>query len=141
MSFNGPERIDGDLKSVWPVTDFKGDKGFTVQADRDDADINKIIARYMKSGVLPPSNKGEPFYGDVTEFSGLADSLIKIHEADRLFMTYPAEIRERFDNDKVKFIQFLENPDNRDEAIDLGLILKPAVPETPAPPVPPVPVV
>jgi len=133
MSFNGPVRDLENPYSVWPVTDFKGDKGLTVQSDRDDADINKIIARYLKTGVPPPSLKGEPFYGDVSEFSGLADSLIKIQEADRLFMQFPAELRERFDNDKVKFIDFLENPGNRDEAIDLGLILKPVVPETPAP--------
>lgn len=123
----------GKVGPVWPITDFKGDLGFTVQADRDDADINKIISRYLKSGVLPPISLGEPFYGDVTGFSGLADSLIKIQEADRLFMSYPADVRERFDNDKVKFIDFLENPDNRDEAIKLGLILKPVAPEAPAP--------
>ncbi|WNK13970.1 MAG: internal scaffolding protein [Microvirus sp.] len=133
MSYKGPVRKAVGDNSVWPVTDFKGDKGFTVQADRDDADINIIISRYQKSGVLPPISRGEPFYGDVSEFSGLADAMIKIKEADELFMTYPAEVRERFDNDKVKFVDFLDNPDNRDEAIELGLILKPVVPETPAP--------
>lgn len=140
MSYKGPVRkfVNGepDVRSVWPVTDFAGDKGFTVQSDRADADINTIIARYLKTGVIPPSTKGEPFYGDVSEFSGLADSLIKIQEADRLFMSYPAAIRERFDNDKVNFIEFLENPDNRDEAIELGLIQKPVIPDGEAPAVP-----
>lgn len=137
MSFKGPVRkfVDGepDILSVWPVTDFKGDKGLTVQSDRADADINTIIARYLKTGVPPPVSRGEGFYGDVSHLSGLADSLIKIQEADLLFMQYPAALRERFDNDKVTFIEFLENPRNRDEAIELGLILKPVVPETPAP--------
>lgn len=140
MSFKGPFRDVDDVYSVWPVTDFKGSKSLTVQADRDDADINKIIARFEKSGTLPPISRGEPFYGDVSEYAGLADSLIKIQEAERLFMSYPAHLRERFDNDKVKFIEFLDDPNNRDEAISLGLILKPVVPETPAPEPGPAPV-
>lgn len=107
---------------VWPATDFTGDKGFTVQADRDEADINKIVARFQKTGQLPPTLKGEPFYGDVSDFGDLAESLIKIQDADRLFMTFPADVRERFDNDKVKMIEFLEDPANYDEALKLGIV-------------------
>lgn len=132
MSFNGPDRSKGD---VWPVTDFKGDKGMTVQADRDDADINKIIARFNKSGQLPPTLNGEPFYGDVSEFDGLMEAKLKIQEADELFMQFPADVRERFDNDVVKMVDFLADEGNRKEAEDLGLVVKqpPAI----VPPVPP----
>lgn len=129
------EKAVGSLR---PVTDCTGDKGFTVQSDRDEADINKIISRFEKSGSLPPVANGEPFYGDVSEFDGLAESLIKIQEADRLFMTYPAQVRERFENDKVKFIEFLADDNNRAEAIELGLIQKdPTSPEVASPPAPP----
>lgn len=112
----------------WPVTDFRGDKGFTVQADRDDADINTIIKRFVKSGQLPPSRGGEPFYGDVSDFGDLQDSLIKIQEANSLFMSYPAEVRERFDNDPVNLVAFLADESNRQEAEDLGLVVKRPVP-------------
>lgn len=123
--------------SEWPIVDCKGDRGFTVQADADDSDINKIIARYNKSGQLPPTLRGEPFYGDVSEFGDLQDSLIKIQEADRLFMSYPAELRERFENDPVKLVEFLGDDKNRAEAEELGLV----VPRPEAPPaVPPAPV-
>ena len=97
----GPLPVD-----KWPVTDCSKDPGFTVQADRDDADINKIVSRFMKSGQLPPALRGEPFYGDVSEFGDLQDSLIKVQEANALFMTYPAEVRERFDNDPALMIDF-----------------------------------
>lgn len=119
---------------VWPATDFTGDKGFTVQADRDEADINKIVARIQKSGQLPPSLKGEPFFGDVSEFGDLAESIIKIQDADRLFMSFPAEVRERFGNDKVNMIDFLEDPKNYDEALKLGIVqARPVVEPIPAP--------
>ena len=129
MSFNSKYK-----KGVWPTTDFSKDKGFTVQADRDEADINKIVERLNKTGQLPPMLKGEPFYGDVSELGDLQESLIKIQEADKLFMSFPAEIRERFDNDKVKMVSFLADENNRDEALKLGLIQEP-LPEV-VPPVP-----
>jgi len=37
-------------------------------------------------------------------------------------MALPAQLRVRFDHDPVKLLEFLENDQNRDEAIQLGLI-------------------
>lgn len=143
MSLNGPVRDPKDIHSVWPVTDFKGDKGLTIQSDRDEADINKIVARFQKSGQLPPTLHGEPFtFSDVSEFGDLAESLIKVQEARDLFMSYPAELRERFDNDPVQLVEFLSHDENRKEAEDLGLVVPKPVVVDPVPPVvPPAPVV
>ena len=38
------------------------------------------------------------------------------------FMALPAQLRVRFDHDPVKLLEFLENDQNRNEAIQLGLI-------------------
>lgn len=40
----------------------------TQQSHKDSVDINKIIARYDRTGVLPPS-RANPMYGDVTAFA------------------------------------------------------------------------
>jgi phage internal scaffolding protein len=40
-------------------------------------------------------------------------------------MALPAQIRSRFDNDPAKLIDFLENEQNHDEAIKLGLVNPP----------------
>lgn len=126
MSFN--------YKGGKPVTDFLGDKGFTVQADRDDADINKIIARFEKGGTTARINAREPFYGDVSEFHGLAEAMMKVQEANELFMTYDAQLREKFENNPVKFIEFFEDEKNTDEAIKLGLALPKPEPDATQPP-------
>lgn len=117
-----------------PVVDCSKDKGFTVQADRSDADINLIIARLEKGANLARLNSKEPFYGDVSHISGLADALIKVQEANDLFNGFDARLRERFDNDPVKFVQFFEDPKNIPEAIELGLALP--LPKENQPPVP-----
>lgn len=106
-----------------PVVDCFKDKGLTVQADRDEADINKIIARFEKTGSLGRLASREPFYGDVSEFDGLAAAIMKVNEASDMFSQYDAKVRERFDNDPVKFVEFFEDPGNLKEAIDLGLAL------------------
>lgn len=120
-------------RAIDPFTDFSGDKGLTVQADRDEADINKIVARFQKSGQLPPSLKGEPFYGDVSEIGDYQECLMRVQEANGLFMSYPAEVRERFNNDPAELVDFLANGDNYEEALKLGLVV-----ERPKPVVPPV---
>lgn len=117
MSFNGVE-------GVKPVVDFEGDKGFTVQGDRDESDINKIIARFEKGGTSTRINAREPFYGDVSEIGDLAHCMQKVLAAEELFMTYEAKVRERFENDPVKFVEFFENSANLPEAISLGLAVK-----------------
>lgn len=118
-----------------PTVDCSGDALMTIQSARDEVDINKIVARIEKGLVVPIMN-GQPFYGDVSEFSGLQDAIIKVQEANQLFMAYPADIRSRFDNDPIKFVEFMEDPDNTDEAIELGLAVKrpEAKPATPAAP-------
>lgn len=131
MSLNGPSKVQLE------GTDFKGDKGFTVQADRKDADINEIIKRFEVTGQVARLNSRPPFYGDVSEFDGLADALTKVREAQDLFMTYDANVRERFDNDPVKFVEFLQDPENLKEAQDLGIVAKPPPPASaPAAPAP-----
>lgn len=121
-----------------PVVDCSKDVRLTVQADAAEADINKIIARIDKGGMLTRINRSEPFYGDISEFGGLQESIIKVQKANELFMDMSAAVRERFDNDPVKMIDFLGDDDNLDEAIALGMVLPKVVP--PKDPIPPTPV-
>lgn len=96
----------------------------TKQAPANEVDINKIIAQYDKTGLITHWNSKEPFYGDVSGITSYAEAVQVVQEAQELFMEYPAEIREKFDNDPAKLIAFLDNKDNKEEAIKLGLVLK-----------------
>ena len=46
-------------------------------------------------------------------------------------MEIPAIIRKRFDNDPYQFLEFMENPENIEEARQLGLAPMPEEPEEP----------
>lgn len=103
--------------------DPKKDKLITQQSDMDSADINKIMARYEKTGVLIDPNLGErkPTYGDFTEIKDYHEMMVGIKNVERAFNLLPANTRSRFNNDPQVLIDFLEDPANDKEAVKLGL--------------------
>lgn len=113
--------------------DFSKSPSLASQASADEVDINKIMARIQKGQTVLMPN-GQPFYGDVSELDGLQDAIMKVQDAEDLFMQYPAQTRERFENDPVKLVEFLQDEKNYDEALKLGLVnprpvVVPPVPE------------
>lgn len=112
--------------------------GLTKQAFANEVDINKIVAGFEKTGMVTHLNSKEPFYGDVSALVGYQECLDIVQKADELFMGMDARVRERFKNDPVEMIAFLQDEKNIDEAVTLGMVVK--RPETGLPaPIPPVP--
>ena len=79
--------------------------------------------------MLEHLNKNQPFYGDVTNIADYKTSLEKVLEAETLFNAMSADVREKFKNDPQEMITFLEDPNNIDEAVELGMVTKKVVPE------------
>lgn len=96
----------------------------TKQAFKEECDINTIISRFLKTGVMNFANKNEPRYADVTGIE-FQDAMQKVAAAQSLFNELPAALRNRFENEPAKFLTFVQDEKNREEAVALGL-LKPA---------------
>ena len=98
----------------------------TQQQFKDECDINKIMDRYLRTGVLsdPLQNRGTPKYGDYADIGDYMDHMNKVVEANEMFEALPASIRKRFNNNPGELIDFVMNDDNRAEAEFLGLIEK-----------------
>lgn len=94
--------------------------GRTRQAFKDECDINKLLARYAKTGALSHFAKhgGEYMSVSPVEFQEALNTVI---EADKLFRDLPSKLRGRFNNDPSEFLGFVQNPDNADEMVELGL--------------------
>jgi len=95
----------------------------TQQHFKDETDINNILRQFNITGQLP-KKAITPQYGD---FSGVLDyhtALNAVIAAESEFMTLPATLRARFDNDPAELVEFLNNPENKSEAQELGLLNK-----------------
>lgn len=100
----------------------------TQQSGKDECDINFIVER-AKRGAALPVNPREPFYGDFTQVpTDLRECLVEVKKAESAFMSLDAQVRRRFENDPAQLLDFLNDPNNRAEAISLGLVKAPVVP-------------
>ena len=81
----------------------------TEQDHKDECDIGKIIASYVRTGQLPPQS--QPSYIDCTDVQDYETAQMLIAEVNSQFNSLPAVDRERFVNVK-NYLNILANPEN-----------------------------
>ncbi len=92
----------------------------TLQAHKDESDINLIMAKYIRSGVIEHGNANSARYGFAPAVD-FREALELIDEAKQQFDTLPAKVRKEFDNSAEKFLKFCEQPDAAEKLIELGV--------------------
>lgn len=95
----------------------------TKQDQADACDINRIVRQYNATGVYSHVNEraAQGMYADLSSAPDYQDALNIIARANEAFESLPASVRERFMNDPARFLDFMGDPVNQDEAIRLGL--------------------
>lgn len=110
----------------------------TDQSHVDSCDVNLIVKQYEKTGLLKNVGDGTLRYGDLTNLPTFQEAQNIVVAAKEAFADLPAKIRDRFQNDPEKLMEFIDNDENYDEAVKLGLVVKPVaadpVPSQPAAP-------
>ena len=97
----------------------------TKQSFTEQCDINRIMKNVANNGAqLPPP--GQSIYGDISNVDDFRTMVDKVQRAHDSFAALPAIVRARFDNDPAQLLAFLQDASNKDEAIYLGLLPKPA---------------
>jgi len=96
--------------------------GLTEQHHTDTCDINKILAQFMETGIMPKTN-ANPQYGDVSDvdFTQMQNQLAT---AKTLFEELPEQVKAHFNNEMHSFLNFAENPDNLPQMEEWGLAVK-----------------
>jgi len=97
------------------------DASLAQQHFKDEVDINNILRQFNITGLLPEQTLS-PKYGDFTGIGDYHSALNKVLAAEEEFLSLPAELRARFANDPANLIAFLDDENNRPEAINLGLV-------------------
>lgn len=100
-------------------------KGRTKVQFKQDCDVNRIMARFQKTGELPQrGNPQKPLYGDFTQVGTFQESLNIVAEAQAQFQALPSRVRARFQNDPATFLEFCGKKENLPEMVKLGLATK-----------------
>lgn len=110
-----------DAAKSHPITDWG--KSLTRQSELKYADINLIMRKYEKTGVLPPATR-QGFFADVSGVGDYREAVERVDQMAEYFAHVPADIKKRFDNDPAEFLDFVTNPANMAEIEAMGLIAK-----------------
>jgi phage internal scaffolding protein len=97
------------------------DASLTQQHQAEQADINYLIKQFNVTGIMP-HNPLPPQFGDFTGVGDFKEAMDRVISVDEQFMALPADLRAQFENDPFELIEFLNNPENKDKAIEMGLI-------------------
>lgn len=107
-----------------------GGVSLTDQQYLKECDINHILKTFGATGKLPV-NLRSGVSGDFSEVGDFQSCLDKINRAKNEFASLPSDIRARFGNDPVAYVDFVLDPANTEECIRLGLkeeiVVKPPV--------------
>lgn len=101
----------------------------TRQEFKDECNINVIMKKYEKTGVISHTSNRQPRYVDfgdgVPDFHTAMNMMVA---AESAFMTLPAVVRKRFENDPAAFVEYASDEKNLDQLREWGL----AAPAKPA---------
>lgn len=98
-----------------PIEEKDYSDGRTKQAFKDQADINKIIARVQVGETISHLAKYGATYGDFSDVDDLLQAHERLKAGRRIFDELPSEIRREFENDIGRFFNFVNNPANVDK--------------------------
>ncbi len=95
-------------------------KSRTKQSFREESEISNILSRYVRTGVADHMNAHEGEYGFASSLD-FHQAMNLVTKADQMFEALPAVLRKRFNGAPGEFLDFVQNPENQEEMIKLGL--------------------
>lgn len=124
--------IRGGTDKIPPVRVYFEEDTLTKQSFRDECNINNIMAKYIRTGVIDHANNYQAEYGFALALDYREANEIIIR-ADAMFLDLPSSVRERFDNDPAEFLAFVQDEANLPEMQEMGLVSKPEPIQEPEP--------
>lgn len=96
----------------------------TFQSAAPECDIYNILNQFNTTGIVTHVASGTPQYTDVSEVPDYQAAMEVIMTAEEQFSALPSHVRREFDNDPGKMLEFIQNPDNYERGVELGLFVQ-----------------
>lgn len=109
--------------SVRVISKFDG-KSKTDPSWAKDLEAQNVINKYMKTGQWLGTPRGQYDPDGQLMNVDLGSALAVVREATDAFNSLPSDLRARFGNSPEAYVSFIQNKENMDEAIKLGLLVK-----------------
>lgn len=92
------------------------------QQFKEECDINTIVERFGLTGELPVDQR-VPLNEEFVEAMDFKTAHNLMIEAEAAFMAFPANVRERFQNDATKFVDFASDSANIEQMREWGMAM------------------
>lgn len=108
------------------VRDFG--ESVTQQHHAKDCDLNVLMKRFGVEGAPIPVLADDPsYYGEFDMDLTLAEAHARVRVAQERFDALPPNLRAMFGNDPGMLWDWIQDPQNADEAVELGLLARSSV--------------
>ena len=97
------------------------EQGRTKQEFAAECDINNIMSRYLKTGIIEHVRDSAPQFLDASPVE-FQEAMQIVAQAETLFEELPSSIRGRFENDASKLLEFVHDPANMAESVAMGFL-------------------
>ncbi len=98
-----------------------GDGPGAKQSMREECDVNKIVERYVKTGLIDHLADGIPQFVDVAELGDYRSVIEQVRAVELYFAGLPALVRRSFEDDARLFMDYLETNPSEEDLELLGL--------------------
>lgn len=98
-------------------------ESLTKQALAYEADVNVIVARYIKTGDATAFNLSPGRFADVSDIGDYASCLANVEAARAAFAELPAKVRDQFGNDPANLLEAASDPRRRSELEAAGIVV------------------
>lgn len=126
--------IRSTAKSTARVKYIEDMPSLTEQHHKDSCDVNLIMARYQKTGLIDHVKKHGGDYG-FCDGATFQEHMFAIRKANEMFHDLPSSAREYFDQKPEKFLDFVDSlpdgPEGTQQLVKLGLAPESKLPEKP----------
>lgn len=100
----------------------------TKQSHKQECDINVIMGKYQKTGVINHLKNYGPEYGEYSAID-FQEAMQLIASGKSMFEELPSQARKYFNNDPSEFMRAFQNGGNEETFRELGLLGPKPVPE------------
>lgn len=109
--------------------------GMTKSEFKADCDVNLIMKKYVRNGVIDHVANVEAIYGDF-DYANYHEFMNQAIAAEEAFLELPAKARKYFENDPANFLQYMNDNPDADLLRELGLTNRWAEPDVVPEPMP-----